>query len=54
LPDPDPDRYKFQANDKVDKLNFFSKNSNICCPKTENYDTDTDEKDKTSLTGKNF
>ncbi len=47
--DPDPYRYQFQANNKVNKLYFLSENINmlskICI---ENYDPfDTDEKDKT-------
>jgi len=46
--DPDPYRYQFQANNKVNKLYILSENINmmskICI---ENYDTfDTDEKEK--------
>ncbi len=43
---PEPDRYKFQANDKVDKLYFLPRKFHYDIYNTKNYDTfDTDEKD---------
>ncbi len=53
FPDPDqldPDRYQFQANDKVDKLYFLkqviSRKFQYSVQNTENFYTfDTDEKD---------
>jgi hypothetical protein len=52
LPDPDPDRYHVQANEKNHKLNFFFQKISKFVKNTENYGTfDTDEKDKTLKSG---
>jgi hypothetical protein len=49
---PDPDRYKFQANEKVYKVDFFPENFNMLSNMLRSYDSfDTDEKDKTLLSG---
>ncbi len=44
----DPDRYYFQANGKVDKVDIIPENFNMKYKILKTYDTfDTDEKDKT-------
>jgi hypothetical protein len=45
---PDPDRYQFNSNEKVDKVDFFPENFNMLSKTLKTYDTfDTDEIDKT-------
>ncbi len=49
---PDPDRYPFQPNEKVDKADFFLENFDMLSKTLKTYDTfDTDEKDKTLGSG---
>jgi hypothetical protein len=44
----DLDRHQFQANQKVNQVDFFPENFNMLSKILKTYDTfDTDEKDKT-------